>query len=67
MNKRQVTRDIENKWLLSWDEAQVYCGLGRTAVRDFGERVGAIKRYGKRVLFDRVIIDETLSAGTHLK
>lgn len=67
MNRRKTTSDFSNKRLLSWDETQVYCGMGHTSVRDFGESVDAIKRYGRRGLFDRIIIDQKLSEGTNLK
>ncbi len=67
MNKRHSTSNLKNTRLMSWDEARDYCGLGRAAVREFGERTGAIKHYGRRVLFDRIIMDEKLSEGNELK
>ena len=60
MNERRKTSFIKNKRLLSWEEAQEYCGLGRSSVRKYAEGIGAIKHYGRRVLFDRVIIDKNM-------
>ena len=41
-------------------EAQEYCGLGRAQTRKIAEEAGAVKRYGRRVLIDRVILDRAL-------
>lgn len=51
---------LDGKRLLSADELANYIGLGRHTARKFAEEVGAVKRYGKRVLFDRVVIDKAL-------
>ncbi len=62
MHKRTSVKDYSCKRLLSWEEAREYTSLGRAAVRDYGEKIGAIKYYGRRVLFDRMIIDENIDA-----
>ena len=56
-----TTNPFEAKRLLDWQEAQVYTGLGRTRCREFCEAIGAVKKIGKRVLFDRKVIDEYLN------
>lgn len=48
--------------LLSAKEAQAYLGLGKNRARDFAEECGAVKKYGKRVLFDRFILDKAVDA-----
>lgn len=55
-----------NKRLFNADEGQSYCGLGRIKFREFADRIGATKRFGKRVLFDRAIIDRALDSCTDL-
>lgn len=60
MNERIKTDAFEGKRLLSVEELTKYLGLGRHASRQFAGNVGAVKRYGKRVLFDRVVIDAAL-------
>ena len=54
MVERNVAR------MLSEKEAQTYIGLKRGKTREFGEKVGAIKRIGRRVLYDRVVLDAAL-------
>lgn len=60
MNTRTVKEGFEGKRLLSVNELSVYIGLGRNTARKFAEEIGAVKHYGKRVLFDRVVIDKAL-------
>lgn len=50
------------KRLLSEKEAQAYTGLKRGKVREFGEKINCIKRIGRRVLYDRNIIDAALDS-----
>ena len=48
--------------LMSIDEAAIYVGLGRTATRVWVEEIGAIKRFGKRLLVDKKIVDAAIDA-----
>lgn len=50
------------KRLLSEKEAQEYTGLKRGKVREFGEKINCIKHIGRRVLYDRTIIDAALDS-----
>ena len=64
MNKRISTADITQKRMLSEKEAQTYTGLGRTGIKKFGEEIGCIVRFGRRILYDKNVIDayfDTLS------
>ncbi len=48
------------KRMLSEKEAQVYMGLKRGKCREFGEKIKAVKHIGRRVLYDRKVIDDFL-------
>lgn len=52
--------NISDKRLLSWNEARTYTGLGRNKCREYCESIGAVKKIGGRVLFDRYKIDADL-------
>lgn len=67
MEKRKSEENYKNKRMLSWDEAREYCGLGRTSVRNYCDKIGATWHYGKRVLFDREKIDKDINAKLKLK
>jgi len=49
--------DFRSKRMLSELEARAYTGLGRTSVRKLGEQLNCIYRFGRRILYDRVLID----------
>lgn len=53
--------DISQKRMLSVTEAQGYTGLGATYLRKWAEEIGAVKKIGRRVLFDKTVIDDELS------
>ncbi len=50
------------KRLLSEKEAQEYLGLKRAKCREYGEKINCVRRIGRRVLYDRYIIDVALDA-----
>lgn len=54
--------DFSEKRMLSEKEAMEYVGLKRGKCREFGENIKCIKRIGRRVLYDRKIIDAALDA-----
>lgn len=60
MRTRNTTASIENKRMLSRTEAMTYCGLGKTKLQELAEEAGAVVKYGKRVLFDKVKLDAAL-------
>ena len=45
------------KRMLSEKEAQEYTGLKRGKCREFGEEIRCITHVGRRVLYDRTVID----------
>ena len=58
---RRVDRiEFSEKRMLSTSEMANYVGLGRDAAREFAESAGAMRKYGRRVLFDRKVLDKAL-------
>ena len=43
--------------LLGAKELQAYTGLGANKSAELGKNAGAVRRYGKRVLYDRLKVD----------
>ncbi len=62
MRAREQRHELNNKRLLDALEIAEYTGLGRNTARKFAEEAGAVKRYGRRVLFDREAIDRAIDA-----
>ena len=60
MNARMKVEGYVEKRLMDVKEAQVYTGMGRNSCRVFCEQIGAVRKIGGRVLFDRVVIDKAL-------
>ena len=58
MNKRINNLPIEYKRGLNLEEACEYTGMGRAMFRKWAESIGAVKRFGSRVIFDKAVIDE---------
>ncbi len=54
--------DIEGARLLSLPAAAAYLGIGRNNARSFCEEIGAVRRIGSRVMFDKQSIDAALDA-----
>ncbi len=48
------------KRLLTEREAMDYLGVKRTKLREYAEEIKCIKHIGKRVLYDKTIIDKAL-------
>ena len=48
--------------MLTQKQAEVYTGLGRNSLTDFARRIGARRKVGRTVLYDRVILDAGLDA-----
>ncbi len=60
MRIRETGTSFDGKRLLSESEAREYIGLGRIRCREYCEKIGAVRRIGKRVLYDRTVIDRAL-------
>ena len=48
---------VSGKRLLDVNDACIYLSLGRNRAKEFGKKIGAEVKIGKRVLYDRVVID----------
>lgn len=57
---RQVS--IEEKRMLSIKEVCGYIGRGETKTRIYMDEIGATRKFGRRVLFDKTVIDAALDA-----
>lgn len=62
MRQRTFSGNVDGVRLLSLSEAQMYCGLGRTTTRKWCEEIGAVRRIGSRVLYDRNTIDAAINS-----
>lgn len=56
--------------MLTQKQAQMYTGLGRTSLTEFARRIGARRKVGRTVLYDKKILDAGLDmlqedVGTH--
>ena len=59
MNKRIVVENADKR-LLSISEAAQYIGQGESRTRSYMEEIGAVRRIGRGVLFDKTVIDRAL-------
>ena len=62
MNKPKVRGTIADKRLLNIDEVCTYIGLGQVRAREYMNEIGAVKKFGRRVLFDKTIIDSAINS-----
>lgn len=62
MRQRTFSGNVDGVRLLSLSEAQMYCGLGRNNTRKWCEEIGAVRRIGSRVLYDRNTIDAAINS-----
>jgi hypothetical protein len=71
MRKRKIINDLpdlSNRRLISAVEGCNYTGMGKDSFNKFAHEIGAIKRFGRRVFYDRLIIDRAIDAsGEELK
>lgn len=61
MNKQKVSGTIAEKRLLNIKEVCAYTGIGQTNARAYMDEIGATRKFGRRVLFDKIVIDEALN------
>lgn len=55
------------KRLLSVEEACGYIGLGKSAAKVYLDGIGAKRKIGRRVLYDKTVIDAALNAATEVE
>lgn len=61
MNKQIVDGNVSEKRLLNIKGVCSYIGIGQTYARKYMEEIGAIRRFGRRVLYDKKVIDNAIS------
>lgn len=61
MKKQNVTGNIADKRLLNIKEVCSYTSMGQTRARQYMEQIGATRKFGRRVLFDKKVIDNALN------
>lgn len=61
MKKQNVMGTIGEKRLLNIREVCIYTGIGQVRAREYMDQIGATKRFGRRVLFDKTVIDKALN------
>lgn len=54
---------INQKRMLSLEEASMYLSIGMNNIRIIVDKAGAVKKYGRRVLVDRMILDKAIDSG----
>ncbi|MBR1533380.1 MAG: hypothetical protein IJ639_03375 [Ruminococcus sp.] len=59
---REIEGSIRDKALLTEEEGRFYTNMGRTNFRKWADEIGATRRRGRRVLFNREVIDNFLRA-----
>lgn len=62
MHARQTTDTTKEKRLFSIDELAEYLSIGKTRAAHFGKDAGAQRNIGRRVLYDRKLIDKAIDA-----
>lgn len=55
--------DTSIKRMFSLSEACEYTGMGKTRAKEYLSEIGALQRRGRKLLYDRKIIDAALDAG----
>lgn len=63
MNTRKVL-DTANKRMLPVEEAAAYIGMGFSKTKSILSEIGAKRNLGRRVVYDKVVIDKWLDALT---
>lgn len=52
--------NIEGIRMMSAEQGQKYVGLGRHTFRKWADNIGATRHFGRRVMFDKYVIDKAL-------
>ena len=52
---------MKEKRLMDMQEAAAYIGMGTVCARQWLGQIGAVRYFGRRVLFDRAVIDKALN------
>lgn len=58
--RKAIRGPIEEARMLTIEQASSYTGLGRSTCRKWCEEIGAVRKFGNMVRFDKVVIDNAL-------
>lgn len=58
--RKAIRGNISDVRLLTPEQAQEYLGLGRMMCRKWCDEIGATRKFGSNVRFDKVVIDRAL-------
>lgn len=67
MRNRTITADVSKSRLMDTEELRAYTNLGRNNAMKLGEDIGAKVQIGRRVLWDRVKVDQYFNSLTGVK
>lgn len=57
--------DISEARMFTIDQACAYTGMGKSYCRNWCEEIGAVRRFGKMVRYDRIVIDRVFDQMDH--
>lgn len=60
MKKQNISGELKEKRLLNIKEVCIYTGRGQVTARKYMDEIGATRKFGRRVLFDKTVIDAAL-------
>ena len=60
MNSRGKENNLQQVRMMGLPELCAYIGMGQTNARKFGVDAGAVRKIGRRTLYDRIVIDKAL-------
>ena len=63
MNRRNNDTPINQKRMITLEEASIYLSVGMNSIRAIAEKASAIKKYGRRILVDRIMLDSAIDNG----
>ena len=67
MRNRTTMTDVSKSRLMDTEELRAYTNLGRNNAMKLGEDIGAKVQIGRRVLWDRVKVDQYFNSLTGVK
>ena len=60
MKKQNICGELKEKRLFNIKEVCIYTGRGQVTARKYMDEIGATRKFGRRVLFDKTVIDAAL-------
>ena len=60
--RARETGAIENTRMMNLQQGCIYAGMGRTTFTKWCNEIGATRRFGSLIRFDKVVIDRALDS-----